>query len=131
PRKFDPDRFVDDYQSSADAAANPDVSKRDHFTFGAGRRICQGMHIADRSLFLGMARMLWAFDFKPEKDQHGNDVMPDTEELTQGFVCRNVDFKARITPRSEKRAEMVRREWKEVMEGCLDAESKQWRVSPL
>jgi cytochrome P450 len=65
PRRFDPDRYASDLQSLADSAANPDYSKRDHFTFGAGRRICSGMHVAERSLFLGIARMLWAFKFEP------------------------------------------------------------------
>ncbi|KAF5599132.1 cytochrome P450 monooxygenase oxidoreductase [Fusarium pseudocircinatum] len=65
PRQFNPDRYRDDFQSLADAAANPDASKRDQFTFGAGRRICPGIHVAERSLFLGISRILWAFNINP------------------------------------------------------------------
>jgi cytochrome P450 len=57
PRTFNPDRYKDDRQSFSDAAANADASKRDAFTFGAGRRVCSGMHVAERSLFLGMSRI--------------------------------------------------------------------------
>ncbi|KAK5018899.1 hypothetical protein LTR16_012727, partial [Cryomyces antarcticus] len=35
PRRYDPERYKDDFQNAGDAASNPDASKRDHFTFGA------------------------------------------------------------------------------------------------
>lgn len=132
PRRFDPDRYRDDRQSLADAAANPDASKRDQFTFGAGRRICPGIHVAERSLFLGVARMLWALDFAPAKDPATGKVMlPDQEKLTQGFVCQPVEFPVAITPRSEARHQMVVEEWLAAERDCLDPVTKQWRVSPL
>ncbi|KAJ9625926.1 hypothetical protein H2203_004695 [Taxawa tesnikishii (nom. ined.)] len=71
PRRYDPDRYLDDTQSLADSAASPDPSQRDTFVFGAGRRICQGMHVAERSLFLGIARLMWAFDITPTRDAKG------------------------------------------------------------
>lgn len=126
PRQFNPDRFAGDSQSSAEAANNPDVSKRDHFAFGSGRRICPGMHVAERSLFLGMTRLLWAFDFLPKLDAEGKEMVIDTEELTQGFVVRPVEFPALIRPRSKARAEIVEREWKSAKE-ALD-EDGQWKV---
>lgn len=30
--------------------------------FGAGRRICPGMWVAEREIWLTVSRMLWAFD---------------------------------------------------------------------
>lgn len=30
--------------------------------FGAGRRICPGMIVAEREIWLAISRMLWAFD---------------------------------------------------------------------
>ncbi|KAK3306256.1 cytochrome P450 [Chaetomium strumarium] len=131
PRRFNPDRYQNDFQSLADAAANPDVSKRDQFTFGAGRRICQGMHVAERSLFLGVARMLWAFDFTPAMDGQGRPIIPDQERLTQGFVCQPEEFPVAITPRSDARRKMVVNEWLAAEKECLDPVTKQWRVSPL
>lgn len=131
PRRFEPERFKDDFLNVAESAAIPDVAKRDAFTFGAGRRICPGMHVAERSLFLGIARMLWAFDFRPAVDaKTGEEMLPDPESLTQGFVCMPEEFEARITPRDEKRAELVEREWTEAKEGLLDPMTMQWRVLP-
>ncbi|KAL4745743.1 hypothetical protein BDW72DRAFT_211058 [Aspergillus terricola var. indicus] len=130
PRQFNPDRYKDDTQSLGDAAANPDASKRDAFTFGAGRRICPGIHVAERSLFLGMSRILWAFDISPKKDASGKEIIPDQELLTQGFVCMPEEFPATITPRDEKRAEMVRNEWRQA-EKELDPKTNQWVVAPV
>lgn len=126
PRRFEPERYRHDTQSLYDSAANSDGTKRDVFTFGAGRRICPGMHVAERSLFLGMARILWAFDISPAQDSAGNDIIPDQEKLTQGFVCMPEEFPVRITPRSDAKAETVRREWSDAQMQNLDSESGQW-----
>lgn len=130
PRDFNPERYANDFLNLADAAAVPDVSKRDNFTFGAGRRICQGIHVAERSLFLGMARMLWAFEILPALDEQGREILPDPSKLTQGFVCMPEEFPARIVPRSKQRAEMVEREWKEAEATFLDPVTKQWMSTP-
>jgi cytochrome P450 len=130
PRRFNPDRFEGDTQNSAEAANNPDVSKRDHFAFGSGRRICPGMHVAERSLFLGMSRLLWAFDFQPQLDADGKPIIPDPERLTQGFVVRPEDFEAVITPRSKDRADLVEREWK-IAQELVGRDSKQWKSTSL
>ncbi|KAK4184938.1 cytochrome P450 [Podospora australis] len=131
PRKFNPDRYENDFQSLGDAAANPDHTKRDTFTFGAGRRICPGIHVAERSLFLGVSRMLWAFNITPALDAQGKPILPDPEKLTQGFVCQPEEFLCTITPRSEHHKQMVIDEWKAAEAECLDPVTKQWKENPL
>lgn len=130
PRTFRPERYDGDTQSLADAAANPDASARDQFTFGAGRRICPGMHVAERSLFLGMSRFLWAFDVEPALDEHNNPILPDHNKLTQGFVCMPEEYPCKIKPRSQAKADRVTSEWEEAQREHLDPETKQWRTSP-
>ncbi|PHH90751.1 hypothetical protein CDD83_2747 [Cordyceps sp. RAO-2017] len=129
PRKYDPERWTGDDQNSAQAAANPDVARRDHFVFGAGRRICQGMHIADRSLFLAMSRTLWAFDLAPAVDDTtGREVLPDADDLVDGlFICPR-PFQARIVPRSASKAAQVREEWAKARQ-LLD-KKMQWETVP-
>ncbi|KAJ5192743.1 hypothetical protein N7449_008885 [Penicillium cf. viridicatum] len=131
PRVFNPDRYHDDYQSFGEAAANADPLKRDVFTFGAGRRICPGIHVAERSLFLGMSRILWAFDITPETDTAGTPILPDPDRLTQGFVCMPEEFPVKITPRSQERADLVMSEWKEAEKECLDPKIRPWMQSPV
>lgn len=128
PRAFDPSRYLGDNQTSAEAAMNGDASKRDQFVFGAGRRVCQGMHIADRSLFLSIARLLWAFNLEKAVDERGEDIVPDPDELSQGLLVHPKSFPARITPRSERHAELVRKEWEDC-QAFLDDE-KQWKEVP-
>ena len=130
PNAFDPERFKDDKQNLYDSAQNPDAAKRDQFTFGAGRRVCAGMHVAERSLFLGISRLLWTFDIKPAVDKEsGKPIMPNPDKLTQGFVCMPEPFQASITPRSRERADLIRREW-DAAQKSLDPDTKKWREIP-
>lgn len=128
PRDFDPARYSDDFQTAAEAAANPNPSKRDQFVFGAGRRICQGIHIAERSLFLGIARLLWAFNFDYAIDDTGQKIVPDIDDLTEGLFALPKPFRVCITPRSERRAEIIRSEWARC-QPLLDG-NMQWKEIP-
>jgi len=129
PRTFEPSRWINDIQNSIEAANNPDVTKRDHFVFGAGRRICQGMHIAERSLFLAISRLLWAFEFGRAVDEiTGQEIIPDMSDLSEGlFVLPNL-FRANIHPRDASKAQKVKDEWSEVAK-LLDKEM-QWKTVP-
>ncbi|KAF3034667.1 hypothetical protein E8E12_002946 [Didymella heteroderae] len=101
---------------------------RDHFLFKAGRRFCQGTHVAERSLFLGYLRLLWAFNFKKALDEGGVPIAPDAAELTEGALVQPRPFPARFQSRSSEKVEEIRREWK-LMEDPLD-EDGQWKVPP-
>ncbi|KAJ4415597.1 hypothetical protein N0V82_007231 [Gnomoniopsis sp. IMI 355080] len=124
PKEFDPSRYVDDHKTSYESAMSADPSKRDQFVFGAGRRVCQGMHVADRTLLLAMSRLLWAFNIDKALDDKGREVLPDPENLTQGLIVHPEPFPARITPRSEKHAILLKQDW-EACQQLLD-NGKQW-----
>ncbi|KAI1771735.1 cytochrome P450 [Hypoxylon cercidicola] len=129
PRQFQPMRYIDDQQSSIDAANNPDPTKRDHFVFGAGRRRCQGMHIADRSLFLAISRLLWAFNFERATNTDTNqEIIPDMENLVDGIMSTPKPFPVNIVPRNAHKAQTVREEWDAVSK-LLDEQS-QWKTVP-
>ncbi|KUL86332.1 hypothetical protein ZTR_08595 [Talaromyces verruculosus] len=129
PRTYNPGRWAQDDQNSAQAAVNPDPTKRDHFVFGAGRRLCQGMHIADRSLFLAMARTLWAFDLRRAVDpESGKEIIPNVENIQEGLFICPAPFPADIKLRSQKRAMAVQKEW-ENMKSLLD-DDLQWKKVP-
>lgn len=128
PRVFDPDRYMDDTTTSSESAMGPDPTKRDHFSFGAGRRICEGMHLVDRTMFLFISRLVWAFDLLPAKDAKGNDVIPDQNDLLGNFLRRPRPFPLEVKPRSEARAAALRQAWKEAQE-LLDKD-QQWKVIP-
>jgi len=85
--------------------------QRDHYTFGAGRRLCQGLNIAERSLFLGIAYMLWTFSIEHALDQYGNKIPVSTEAVTQGIVCRPAPFQLKLVERDSARTQMVMKAW--------------------
>ncbi|RDB24674.1 hypothetical protein Hypma_008235 [Hypsizygus marmoreus] len=60
---FNPDRYLGDDLSCVESAKLANVMERDHWTFGAGRRICPGLPVAERELWLAISRLLWSFTF--------------------------------------------------------------------
>lgn len=65
PERFYPERYEHDQTTSEESKNASDVSKRDHFAFGSGRRICPGYHVAERSLAIAIMRLVWAFEILP------------------------------------------------------------------
>ena len=128
PRRFDPSRYAHDNQTAVEAASNGNAAARDHFVFGPGRRLCRGMHIAERSLSLAMLRLLWAFGCQKARDDNGNEITPNADDLTEGLFVLPKPFPARIVPRNGNKVARVRAEWTQ-MEDLLDDEL-QWKVLP-
>ena len=64
PHLFSPDRFLADELDASSSAHQSDFTKRDHYHYGFGRRMCQGMYVAEASLYIVIARVLWAFDVR-------------------------------------------------------------------
>ena len=117
-----------DHQNSFESATNPDPNQRDHYSFGGGRRLCPGTHLADDILFLAISRLVWAFDFKPAIIS-GKEVIPEPERFTQTAVVMPEPYPVRIIPRSQEKAERIRRDWDNAKELLLD-EQLQWRDIP-
>lgn len=114
PHDFNPARYRDQTQLASVYANSRDHLKRDHFGYGIGRRICPGIHLAERTLWLAMARVLWAFDIKPKVDASTGKPIPiDVDPVTgysDGFVNQCLPFEVDCTIRSEKRRETIFRD---------------------
>ncbi|TFY53092.1 hypothetical protein EVG20_g10268 [Dentipellis fragilis] len=63
--QFNPDRYLD---ATGTMKA---TSSDDHYTFGFGRRICVGRHVANNTLFINAAVLLWAANITRAKDDVG------------------------------------------------------------
>jgi cytochrome P450 len=116
PDRFDPDRFDGRTKPSAVYAASSEYALRDNYVFGAGRRICPGIHLAEREMFLGTAKLLWAFNIEQARDEMGNVIPIDTDPVTgytEGFLVCPKDFACSVTPRSERRAATIVKEFEE------------------
>lgn len=85
--KFNPDRYQDHHKLANDYAGSADYAKRDksyapilllnltklahHYGYGAGRRMCPGVHLAERNQWRIVAKLLWAFEIQEPKDADG------------------------------------------------------------
>ena len=68
PHRFKPERFLEDRDYPGTFG---------HSAFGWGRRICPGMHLGLASVSINVARILWAFDVGPARDERGEEIEVD------------------------------------------------------
>jgi len=110
---FKPERYLNHPLKAGAYAGLPDPYERDHFSFGAGRRICPGMHLAESSLYITLAKILWAFEIRPSIGPDGKEEVLDVSDAAyeDGTSTLPKQFKARFFPRSAEREEVLRREW--------------------
>ncbi|CAG8960300.1 hypothetical protein HYFRA_00012374 [Hymenoscyphus fraxineus] len=90
---FKPERFLN--------ISDPRLQTYKFGVFGFGRRICPGMYVALQSLYIGMARMLWAFKVVPVIE-NGKPYIPDADDFSYGLVSYPASLKYRLVARSEK-----------------------------
>ncbi|KAJ7477180.1 cytochrome P450 [Mycena galericulata] len=96
PYTFNPDRYMGDDLSCAESAKLSDVMERDHWTFGAGRRICPGLAVAERELWLAISRILWAFNVQAIPSE------PISLEEYEGMSGRTpLPYRVKFEPRHE------------------------------
>ncbi|KAI1608317.1 cytochrome P450 [Exophiala viscosa] len=111
-RAFNPSRYLDSPLPAADYMNVSDPYQRDHFTYGAGRRGCPGVHVAERSLFINIVRTLWGFNIEKTRDIAGNVMEPETE-MYPGFLSVPKPFEASIRVRSPQHEKVIREAYQE------------------
>ncbi|KAH7343964.1 cytochrome P450 [Rhizoctonia solani] len=107
PKSFKPERFIDHKMSMAESIAQGDPFRRDHFAFGAGRRSCPGVQVAEQDMFIALSRLLWAFEFSAPP---GTDVNVEQSAFVGETVRHPKEFPLIIKPRSEGRKATIERE---------------------
>ncbi|KAI9459465.1 cytochrome P450 [Lactarius psammicola] len=96
--KFNPERFLDAHGKILSGPA--ETRDEGHSTYGFGRRACVGKHLANDSLFITIATVLWAANIERVRDQNGKEVTPDIETFVDtGMVVRPLPYWCDITPR--------------------------------
>ena len=91
PHTFDPRRFLG---APEYADAKPFPADKTSPSFGWGRRICPGEHLATNSVFITIAKFCWAFTVRKYVDENGKVELPDTYAYTDsGFNIRPLPFR--------------------------------------
>jgi cytochrome P450 len=99
---FRPERYLSTPANNHTPEPDPRL-----WTFGYGRRVCPGRYLADNALFITIAQTLAVFNItKPI--ENGKVVEPKVA-FEPGVLSHPLPFKTRVTPRSEKHAELIRK----------------------
>ena len=77
--EFRPERHLDEHGESLPGPV--ETNQAGHAGFGFGRRICVGKDLANDTLFISTARILWAAKLERARDENGKQVPLDTETL--------------------------------------------------
>ena len=115
PEDFVPERF-EEHPSLAPEYAAGKWEARDHYGYGAARRICPGIHLAERNMLLSIAKLIWALRF--ERGGGTNDCDPVTG-YHQGFLYCAKEYSCKIVPRGEWVREVLDREFEEAEKGVF------------
>lgn len=107
---YDPDRYLNHPKLANDYAGSPDWQGRDHYGYGAGRRVCPGMHLAERNMWRICAKLLWAFEFLEPTDENGKTIHLDPDAYNAGILQAPLPFKVTVKPRSQKHIDTIRKE---------------------
>ncbi|KAJ2998004.1 hypothetical protein NUW58_g457 [Xylaria curta] len=108
-----PRRYINVSLSFAQSTCLPDPNQRDHWAFGAGRRICPGIAVADRAMWLAIFRMLWAFNMEAAPEH------PINLKGYDGLAGKApVPFQVYLKPRHENVAELLEKASRESGNPC-------------
>ncbi|KAF8325350.1 cytochrome P450 [Amanita rubescens] len=95
PEKFDPQRWI-----SEDRQVREELK---FFPFGFGRRVCPGQHIANVSVLLNNALLLWAFNIKEDPSSP-----IDPTAFRSSLITRPLPFSVMFEPRAAETAGGIR-----------------------
>ncbi|KAL4968454.1 cytochrome P450 [Aspergillus stella-maris] len=113
PHIFNPDRWLDGNKLGTKASVamgmDPGEQRKTSYGWGAGRRICSGQKMAEASLKINIAKMVWAFDIERIEGVQV-DVSVETG-YEGGFLVCPKRFPVRIRPRGEVYEEVIWREF--------------------
>ena len=101
PDAFMPERFI------AHDGSLPEPDPR--ASFGLGRRICPGRHLADMNIWLSIAISLATLSIRKARTPAGIEVTPEAR-FVDGTIVHPVPFECDIQPRSVDMETLLARE---------------------
>ncbi|KAJ5392311.1 hypothetical protein N7509_007801 [Penicillium cosmopolitanum] len=110
---FNPDRWLNPKYITFREPLSKYPSLQNFSSFDFGRRICPGMNIAERSLYILSARIMWACRITKAKTADGVDITPPSYDYTTGFNAQPKPFLFHLEARSEQRHLAVEEAWRE------------------
>lgn len=107
PETFKPERWLDPSYPTYREPLTTYPNMHNYSAFGFGRRICPGRNIAERSLYLQVARVAWMCDVRKKRDGEGREIVPPWYDYTAGFNVQPNWFPFEVEARSEERLRVL------------------------
>jgi cytochrome P450 len=82
--EFRPERHLDEHGESLPGHVK--TYQAGHVGFSFGRRICVGKELANDSLFISTARILWAAKLERARDENGKEVPLNMEPIIDAGI---------------------------------------------
>ncbi|KAK5203327.1 hypothetical protein LTR41_010970 [Exophiala xenobiotica] len=122
PDEFRPERYEHN-EPGRKQHYEPLDGVRTTYGFGAGRRICPGLHLAENSLIINMSKLVWVFDIGPGTDvdtgrQLLKEEINDFVETawTDGFLTAPKPFPVTLRVRSPAHKAVIDKECREAQD---------------
>ena len=133
---FRPERWLDKAEDSSDkqsmdsvlcknAEGNPSensshrlhgetMRQQQRYVWGAGHRICPGRHLAESTLWLALAKIIWACKIEPVKGWKSKDLELNDDAFETGRIMVPKPFPLRFVPREERLERTILKEVEEM-----------------
>ncbi|KAL4813131.1 cytochrome P450 [Aspergillus spinulosporus] len=94
PAALKPERFIggNKYGTKSSTALGPGETRKSSYDFGAGRRICSGHKMAEASIKLNLAKIVWGFSLEkfpihitPRSEEHAAITQEEFEALKRFY----------------------------------------------
>ncbi|KAK0365067.1 hypothetical protein LTR94_008238 [Friedmanniomyces endolithicus] len=116
PDEFRPERWLEPGWPTYREPLTKFPNLQNYSAFGFGRRICPGLNIAERSLYILVSRVAWSCEISYQKTAAGDDIVPPSYDYVSGFNVQPKPFPFALKPR-QQRAEVVEREYQKAWGG--------------
>lgn len=113
PDTFNPNRWLEPDFPTYREPLSLHPNMHNFSAFGAGRRICPGQSIAERSLNLLTSRIAWSCDITKARDANGQEITPPLYDYTGGFNVQPNPFDFDLTSRGEGRMSVIEKEFEQ------------------
>ncbi|KAF2095712.1 cytochrome P450 [Rhizodiscina lignyota] len=110
PETFKPERWLDPKYPTYKEPLSTYPNLQGFSAFGFGRRICPGLNIAERSLFLLIARIAWACEVKKKTLATGEEEEVPLYDYTAGFNAQPKWFPFDLKVRGDERLKIANEE---------------------
>ncbi|KAK5043488.1 hypothetical protein LTR84_011957 [Exophiala bonariae] len=111
PDNYNPERWLNPKYPTYKEPLTIHPNLQNFSCFGFGRRICPGQNIAERSLFILVARIMWTCKISKAKDATGHEIDVPLYNYTTGFNAQPKSFPFELKPRDDSRLGVVEKEY--------------------